>query len=183
MKNWFLVVAASFCILSPTVSSADVAGLTPCIESKDFQRRLDGSVKKLEARLQKYEQNTPPYLALEKQIAKTQDRFSKYGKAGLLCGSDGLPHLITDGRWSHSGEFVIPGMMFLYIAGWIGWVGRSYIQYARTTQKPTEKEIIINVPVALSFVTTGFVWPLSAFKEFTSGNLIASKEEITVSPR
>lgn len=183
MKNWFLLILASVIISSPSVSNADVAGLTPCSSSKEFQRRLDGSVKKLEARLAKYEQNTPPYLALKKQIEKTQDRFSRYGKAGLLCGSDGLPHLITDGRWNHAGEFVIPGMMFLYIAGWIGWVGRSYVQYARTTDKPTEKEIIIDVPVALSFVTTGFVWPLSAFKEFTSGNLIAPEEEITVSPR
>ena len=45
------------------------------------------------------------------------------------------------------------------------------------------KEIIIDVPVALSFVTTGFVWPFAAFKEFTSGKLIAPADEITVSPR
>ena len=46
-----------------------------------------------------------------------------------------------------------------------------------------EKEIIIDVPVALSFVTTGFIWPFSAFKEFTSGKLIVPADEITVSPR
>jgi len=28
---------------------------------------------------------------------------------GLLCGTDGYPHLIVDGRWSHAGEFVSPG--------------------------------------------------------------------------
>jgi photosystem I subunit 3 len=39
------------------------------------------------------------------------------------------------------------------------------------------------VPVALSFVATGFVWPVSAFKEFTSGKLIVPANEITVSPR
>jgi len=53
----------------------------------------------------------------------------------------------------------------------------------KNTEKPTEKEIIIDVPVALSFITTGFIWPFSAFKEFTSGNLIAASEEITISPR
>ena len=100
-----------------------------------------------------------------KQIESTKKRFAQYGDAGLLCGTDGLPHLITDGRWSHSGEFVIPGIFFLYIAGWIGWVGRSYVQFARGADKPTEKEIIIDVPVALSFVTTGFVWPFAAFSQ------------------
>jgi len=32
-------------------------------------------------------------------------------------------------------------------------------------------------------MSTGFIWPFSAFKEFTSGKLIASEDEITVSPR
>jgi photosystem I subunit 3 len=167
----------------PSTAKADVAGLTPCGESKAFTQRLDASVKKLEARLTKYETGTPPAFALQKQIEKTKNRFDRYGKAGLLCGTDGLPHLITDGRWNHSGEFVIPGLFFLYVAGWIGWVGRSYVIYARQCDRPTEKEIIIDVPVALSFMSTGFIWPFSAFKEFTNGKLIASEDEITVSPR
>lgn len=183
MKNWISILLIFNLFILPSTAKADVAGLKPCGESKEFQRRLDQSVKKLESRLKKYDAGSPPALALQKQIEKTQIRFERYGKSGLLCGTDGLPHLITDGRWNHSGEFVIPGIFFLYIAGWIGWVGRSYVQWARTTEKPTEKEIIIDVPVALSFVTTGFVWPFSAFKEFTSNNLIAPAEEVTVSPR
>ena len=183
MKNWISLLLIFSIITTPSLAKADVAGLTPCKESKAFAGRLDGSVKKLKTRLAKYEPGTPPALALEKQIEKTQNRFDRYGKAGLLCGTDGLPHLIADGRWSHSGEFVIPGLFFLYIAGWIGWVGRSYVLFARQCDKPTEKEIIIDVPVALSFVSTGFIWPVSAFKEFTSGNLIADASEITVSPR
>jgi photosystem I subunit III len=183
VKNWLSILLAVCMFVTPSIANADVAGLKPCAESKEFQRRLDQSVKKLQARLTKYDAGSPPSLALEKQIAKTQTRFDRYGKAGLLCGTDGLPHLITDGRWNHSGEFMIPGIFFLYIAGWIGWVGRSYVQWARSSDKPTEKEIILDVPVALSFVTTGFIWPCSAFKEFTSGNLIAPAEEITVSPR
>ena len=183
MKNWISTILAITLFILPSYANADVAGLTPCKDSKEFQRRLDQSVKKLQARLTKYDADSPPALALQKQIDKTQSRFDRYGKAGLLCGTDGLPHLIADGRWNHSGEFVIPGLFFLYIAGWIGWVGRSYVLWARTSDKPTEKEIIIDVPVALSFVTTGFIWPFSAFKEFTSGNLIASADEVTVSPR
>jgi photosystem I subunit 3 len=183
VKNWisFLLIVSLFIL--PSNAKVDAAELKPCKESKEFQRRLDQSVKKLETRLKKYEVGTPPNLALQKQIKKTQDRFARYGNAGLLCGTDGLPHLIADGRWNHSGEFMIPGIFFIYIAGWIGWVGRSYVQWARSSEKPTEKEIIIDVPVALGFITTGFIWPFAAFKEFTSGKLIAPAEEVTVSPR
>ena len=73
--------------------------------------------------------------------------------------------------------------MFLYITGWIGWTGRSYLKATRTAKKPTEKEIIIDVPLALKFSASGFTWPLAAWQEFTSGNLIESQENITVSPR
>ena len=183
VKKWISTLLICLFMALPMSANADVAGLVPCKSSKEFAKRLDGSVKKLEARLTKYEVGTPPALALQKQIEKTKGRFAQYGDAGLLCGTDGLPHLITDGRWSHAGEFVIPGIFFLYIAGWIGWVGRSYVLFARGSEKPTEKEIIIDVPVALSFVATGSVWPFAAFKEFTSGKLIAPADEITVSPR
>lgn len=118
-----------------------------------------------------------------KKIQATKNRFDRYAKAGLLCGEDGLPHLIADGRWSHAAEFVIPGVLFLYITGWIGWVGRAYLIAVRNTDKPTEKEIILDVPLALGFMSSGFLWPLAAFKEFTSGELLAKKDEITVSPR
>lgn len=73
--------------------------------------------------------------------------------------------------------------MFLYTTGWIGWVGRSYLKASRTTSKPTEKEIIIDVPLALQFMLSGFLWPFAAWQEFSSGNLLASADEITVSPR
>nr|YP_010337655.1 photosystem I subunit III [Sahlingia subintegra]UNJ17240.1 photosystem I subunit III [Sahlingia subintegra] len=172
-----------FCISMPLNANADVAGLTLCSESPAFQKRLSNSVKKLEGRLAKYEPNTPPALALEQQISKTKNRFDRYGKAGLLCGNDGLPHLIADGRWSHAGEFVLPGLMFLYTTGWIGWTGRSYLKATRTAKNPTEKEIIIDVPLASQFMLSGFIWPFAAWQEFSSGNLLAPADEITVSPR
>jgi len=164
-------------------AKADVAGLTPCKDSVQFNKRLKSSVKKLENRLSKYEPSTPPALALQNQIEKTKTRFNNYGQAGLLCGSDGLPHLITDGRWSRAGDFVFPGLLFIYIAGWIGWVGRGYLMEISKTNKPTEKEIILDVPLALKFSASGFTWPLAAWQEFTSGKLIESEENITVSPR
>lgn len=167
----------------PLVTFADVAGLTKCSESSPFNKRLDASVKKLEGRVKKYEAGSPPALALEQQIARTKQRFNRYSNSELLCGKDGLPHLITDGRWDHAVEFMIPGMMFLYITGWIGWVGRRYLNTISSSSNPTEKEIIIDVPLALKIMSSGFIWPVSAWQEFMSGNFLASDSEITVSPR
>nr|YP_009313430.1 Photosystem I reaction center subunit III (plastocyanin-binding) [Galaxaura rugosa]SCW21684.1 Photosystem I reaction center subunit III (plastocyanin-binding) [Galaxaura rugosa] len=182
-------ILAIFCFISlfyislPLEANAEVAGLIPCKESKVFARRMKSSIKKLEVRLNKYEPSTPPALAIEAQIQRTKNRFNNYSQAGLLCGSDGLPHLISDGRWSRAGDFIFPGLLFIYIAGWIGWVGRGYLQAIASTKKPTEKEIILDVPLALKFSASGFTWPLAAWQEFTSGKLIESEDKITVSPR
>nr|YP_011007622.1 Photosystem I subunit III [Syringoderma abyssicola]WAM65051.1 Photosystem I subunit III [Syringoderma abyssicola] len=170
-------------LLIPLSAFADVAGLVKCSDSPAFNRRLETSVKKLEVRIQKYEVDSPPALALEQQISRTKSRFDRYSNSELLCGKEGLPHLITDGRWDHAVEFVIPGLMFLYISGWIGWVGRNYLNTVGKTSNPTEKEIIIDVPLALKIMSSGFIWPVSAWQEFTNGNFLASSSEITVSPR
>nr|YP_010985879.1 photosystem I reaction center subunit III [Grateloupia asiatica]WOL36797.1 photosystem I reaction center subunit III [Grateloupia asiatica] len=172
------------CISTSAVDvNADVAGLIPCKDSTAFAKRLKNSINKLESRLSKYDASTPPALALQSQIEKTKSRFDKYGNSGVLCGQDGLPHLITDGRWNHAGEFMFPGLLFIYITGWIGWVGRGYLQAVSNDSKPIEKEIIIDVPLALKFSVSGFTWPLAALQEFTSGKLLAADEDITVSPR
>ena len=83
----------------------------------------------------------------------------------------------------HAGEFVVPGILFLYIAGYIGWAGRSYLQFAKKTDKPNESEIIIDVPVALGMMASGFLWPLSAWNELVTGELLVAGDEVTVSPR
>ncbi len=184
MKRWLLCILTIAAIsTTPKAAFADVAGLTPCKDSAVFKRRLDGSVKKLSGRLQNYEEGTPAFLSLEAQIEKTKVRFDKYGKQGLLCGADGLPHLIADGRWSHAGEFILPGIIFLYTAGWIGWSGRSYLQFSKKTDKPNENEIIINVPVAIGMMSASFLWPFAAWKELISGDLLVPGDQVTVSPR
>jgi photosystem I subunit III len=100
-----------------------------------------------------------------------------------LCGPEGLPHLIVDGRLDRAGDFLIPGIIFLYIAGWIGWVGRAYLIAIRKGDSPEMKEIIIDVPLAFQTMLTGFAWPAAALKEFTTGELTAKDTEITISPR
>lgn len=169
--------------ITPDHALADIGGLTKCSESPAFSKRLKTSVKKLELRMAQYEADSPPALALEQQIDRTKARFDKYSRSELLCGTDGLPHLIADGRWSHAAEFILPGFGFIYISGWIGWVGRKYLRAISTIKNPAESEIIINVPLALKIMTTGYIWPISAWQELISGDLIASKDEVTVSPR
>lgn len=185
MKNSNLI-ALLFSVLlafAPNQALADIGGLKKCSESPAFTKRLNASIKKLDQRISQYEADSPPALALKQQAERTKARFDKYSRSELLCGTDGLPHLIADGRWSHASEFILPGFGFIYISGWIGWVGRKYVRAVSTSKNPTESEIIINVPLALKIMTTGYIWPISAWQELISGELIAPADEVTVSPR
>ena len=181
-SNLIILLITFLALFSPKYAIADIGGLTKCSESPAFNKRLTTSVKKLEQRRSQYEKNSPSDLALKQQIERTQARFDKYGRSNLLCGADGLPHLIA-GPNSHTAEFILPGFGFIYIAGWIGWVGRKYLRAVSTTKNPAESEIIINVPLALKIMTTGYIWPISAWQEFVSSDLVAPADEITVSPR
>ncbi len=179
-------VAASPLVAVEEAFARDVqpyAGLTPCKTSKAFAKREKAEVKALKKRLKKYDSESAPALALNATIEKTKTRFANYGEAGLLCGKDGLPHLIVDGNLEHLGEFAVPGLGFLYVAGWIGYAGRSYVQMNKDTAKPTEGEIIIDVPAALGVMFQAGAWPLLAGLELKNGTLTAPESEITVSPR
>lgn len=133
-------------------------GLQPCADVPAFQQRASNA-------------RTPA----------ARDRFDRYST--LLCGPEGLPHLVVDGRVGHLGEFTIPGLIFLYIAGLIGWSGRTYIIWARNQKEPEINEVVINVPKAVSIVLSSLLWPLLAVKELLSGELTAKETEIPVSPR
>jgi len=164
-------------------AKAEFNNLVPCKQSPAFEKRLNSEVKKLENRLKLYTPDSREAKSLIHEIESTKGRFERYGNSSLLCGKEGLPRIIASGQWNHVNEFVIPGILFLYITGWIGWVGRKYIQYASKTENSFENEIILNVPVALTLSTSGFLWPIEAWTEFKNGELIASEDEITVSPR
>jgi photosystem I subunit 3 len=141
-----------------SAAPANAYNLTPCKETPAFQQRAEAA-----------------------QTPAAQARFADY--SSLLCGDEGLPHLIVDGNLAHAGEFLIPSILFLYITGWIGWVGRAYLQAIKKSGSPEEKEIIIDVPLAVQISLTGFAWPLVALKEFTTGELTAKDSEISISVR
>jgi photosystem I subunit 3 len=185
LKSLAISSLLSFGIFNTSLqnANADFSALTPCKDSPAFTKRLNSSVKKLENRLKLYTPDSKEAKALEKEINATKARFDRYGNENLLCGKEGLPRIIASGQWDRANEFVIPGILFIYITGWIGWVGRKYIRYASTTDNAFENEIIINVPVAIGIMNSGFLWPVEAWKEFTSGDLLASDDDVTVSPR
>lgn len=166
MRRLFALIIVCFLWVSVAFvppASADVAGLVPCKDSPAFQKRATQA------------RNTTS------DPESGKKRFERYSQA--LCGDDGLPHLIIDGRRGREGDFLIPGGIFLYIAGWIGWVGRAYLIAARKSDNAAEKEIIIDVPLAIKSIAQGPLWPLLAVKELTTGELTAKDSEITVSPR
>lgn len=134
-----------------------------------------------------YEEGSAPALALKATIEKTERRFDNYAKQGLLCGTDGLPHLIADPglalRYGHAGDVLYPTIGFIYFAGWIGYAGTKYVQAIRKESKPTEKEIIIDVPLAWKLLWAGLAWPVAALAEFRNDTLLEKDSNITISPR
>jgi photosystem I subunit 3 len=168
---------------NPNIAKAEFSNLVLCKDSPAFQKRLTTEVKKLENRLKLYTPESKEAVFLIQEVEHTKARFARYGNSNLLCGKEGLPRIIASGQWNHANEFVIPGILFLYITGWIGWVGRKYLRYASTTENSFENEIIINVPVATAIISSGFLWPVEAWKEFATGDLLASEDDVTVSPR
>ena len=99
----------------------------------------------------------------------------------LTCGADGLPHLVIN--LENSVDIALAFGLFLYIAGFIGWSGRSYLRAISQEKSQEESEIFINLPIAIPALIQSLLWPLLAFKELMSGELTADKDEIFVSPR
>lgn len=180
-------LAFTFGFTSVDAAYADVSGLTPCADSKAFAKRKKNEVKSLQKRLKQYEAGSAPAIALQATIEKTEKRFDNYARQGLLCGTDGLPHLIADPglalRYGHAGDVLLPTIAFLYVAGWIGYSGTKYVQEIKKSAKPVEKEIIIDVPLAWSLLWAGLGWPVAAVAELRNGTLLEDDSNITVSPR
>ncbi|QZZ19309.1 Photosystem I reaction center subunit III [Leptothermofonsia sichuanensis E412] len=153
-----LIPIASLILWSSTVSPASAEFLVPCSQSSAFQQRKSQAPDS-------YYFNKP---------------FEVYGSE-LVCGEDGLPHLPI--RLDRFIDVLIPFGIFLYTAGFIGWSGRSYLQAANKSSNPEEKEIFIDLPMAIQSFIKGLLWPLLFLQELTTGQLTAKDNEIPVSPR
>jgi photosystem I subunit 3 len=162
-KLFALILAAVLWLNFAPAATADDYGLVPCSESAA------------------YLQKSKSFVNTTADPQSGQKRAERYADA--LCGPEGYPHLVVDGRLDHAGDFTIPGLMFLFVAGWIGWVGRSYLIAIRSEKNPEMKEIIIDVPLAIKLMLGGFAWPLAAIIEFTSGKLTVKDSDVPISPR
>tara|TARA_Y100001968_G_C19441186_1_gene762602 strand:+ start:1353 stop:1928 length:576 start_codon:yes stop_codon:yes gene_type:complete len=147
----------------PQTEFTDVA-LTPCSENARFQER-----------------------AAAASTAKDIARFNRYGKAS--CGVDGLPHLLIGPpiepfgallNRNHEGDLLIPGVMFIYITGIIGWSGREYVRYARSQKNAAEYEIIIDTQLAWKCIKRGAAWPLHANREGRNGELREPDDNVSL---
>ncbi|MEM7553854.1 MAG: Photosystem I reaction center subunit III [Cyanobacteria bacterium P01_A01_bin.84] len=137
---------------------AENARLVPCKESSAFLERM---------------QNAP-------DSYYTTQPFKAYSQ--LLCGEDGLPHLVLD-RLNLVFDVLTPIVMFLYIAGWIGWSGRSYLIAIRKEGAGEQKELFIDKLLFINCMLKALIWPILAVKELLSGELVAKDDEIPISIR
>lgn len=160
MKRIFfaLLLTSFFWINFIPTALAENTTLVPCKDSPAFIERM---------------QNAP-------DSYYTTKPFQAYSQ--LLCGEDGLPHLVLD-RLNLAFDVMAPITMFLYIAGWIGWSGRSYLIAIRKEGAGEEKELFIDVALFVSCMLKALMWPLLAVKELLSGELVAKDDEIPISIR
>ncbi|HEY9845884.1 MAG TPA: hypothetical protein V6D03_06765 [Candidatus Caenarcaniphilales bacterium] len=178
----FLLVLSLWLGVAPAAfADGNVARLAPCGEVSAFNQRLDNQVRTLETSLQQYAPDSGSASMLKKQIKGAKSRANRY--AGFLCGSDGLPRLIVDGRPNHWGEFQIPSLLFIYLTCWLGWAARSYIRAVKDTDQPELREVQIDYSLALRCFTSALLWPLAVVQEILSGDLQEQEGKFPVSIR
>ncbi|KAL9139445.1 Photosystem I psaF [Amphidinium carterae] len=148
--------------------------MEPCGTNKKFQKRIKDEAFKLKKRQDKYAKGSAAYAGVQEVIDQAKDTAKAY--EGRWCGKkDGLPRVIATGEITRGG-IVTPALMFLYTTGWIGYAGRSYL--LRT--KDAAKEIKIDVPLALTCMTSAFAWPVYSWQDITNGRFVAKDTEIRV---
>jgi Photosystem I reaction centre subunit III len=123
--------------VKPTLGSA-----APCKDVPAFQEKKTAALAAVDEQIAKAAIPVVPTFTIipgvtgsqslkqewEAKKASVQDKFARYEKPGVLCGvDDGNPRLIADGRLDHLGDFIIPSILFLYVAGALGWAGRDYL--------------------------------------------------------
>jgi len=153
-----------------TIKSAKFLEL--CKNNKKYAKKWKDRLFKVDSRMKKYPKDTAVYNRLLKKKAGLLRRKEAYGDR--LCGkADGWPRTIASGEFVRGG--IIPSSLaFLYTTGWIGYAGRNYLQ--RT--KDAQREIMIDVPLALTCMASGFAWPVYAWQEIVNGEMVAKDEDV-----
>lgn len=151
-----------------TITASKLLNL--CKDNKKFHKKIKDEIYKISQRQKKYPKGSVVYNRFVKKIEGIKFRENAYGER--YCGiRDGRPRTIATGELTR-GNVVIPGLMFLYTAGWIGWAGRSYL--IRTQDEM--KELNLDVPLAVTCMASGFSWPVAAWQEIVNGEMVRNPE-------
>ena len=180
MKLFFSIVTSVFLLIGMTPLAFAANG--PVLNADRASTEYTASA------LQKCSENTK-FIERASNASTPKDiaRFERYGKA--LCGDDGLPHLIIGPplepfgallNRGHEGDLLIPGVLFIYIAGIIGWSGREYLIESKKTKNPADLEIIIDFELARKCLVKGAQWPFLANKQGRNGDLREKDKNITL---
>jgi len=146
--------------------------LEACKDNKKYHKKIKDSIYKITQRQKKYPKDSVIYKRFDEKVARVTKREQAYGDR--FCGKkDGLPRVIASGEIVRGGV-VVPALMFLYTAGWIGWAGRSYL--IRTADE--KKEINIDVPLALTCMASGFSWPVAAWQDIVNGKMVVDDKNV-----
>jgi len=147
--------------------------LEPCKNNKYYHKKFKDELYKTTKQQARYAKGSAVYARFNKKVAMIKAREEAYGDR--LCGiKDGNPRVVATGEWNVRASVMWPATIFLYIAGWIGWAGRSYL--IRTNDET--KELNIDVPLALTCMASGFSWPVAAWQEIVNGEMAVPDSNI-----
>ena len=147
--------------------------LEPCKNNKYYHKKFKDEMYKTTKQQARYAKGSAVYARFNKKVAMIKAREEAYGDR--LCGlKDGNPRVVATGEWNVRASVMWPATIFLYIAGWIGWAGRSYL--IRTNDET--KELNIDVPLALTCMASGFSWPVAAWQEIVNGEMAVPDDQI-----
>jgi photosystem I subunit III len=189
-NRWLVALTASaLCLMATTASYAQEApkptlgSAAPCKDVPAFQEKKTAALAAVDEQIAKATIAVVPTFTIipgvtgsqslkqewQAKKASVQDKFARYEKPGVLCGTeDGNPRLIADGRLDHLGDFIIPSLLFLYVAGALGWAGRDYLIKAN---RDANLEIMIDTPKAIQSLVVGLLWPAQAIPAILSGSI------------
>jgi photosystem I subunit 3 len=159
--------------LEPGRSNPIASGiLEQCKDNKKYKKNLKNELYKFDQSKKKYPAGSVVWNRIEASKKLAERRAEAYGTR--WCGKkDGRPRVLTTFE-SFRGGVLVPAIMFLYIAGQIGWAGRSYLLRTQDAQK----EINIDVPLALNCMVSAFAFPVLAWQEIVNGEMVVSDRDI-----
>jgi len=141
------------------------AYLNMCKDNKKYHKRFKDQLYKIQKKQKGFPDGTSVFVRLQQQVDMLKLKEEVLGNR--YCGlKDGFPRTIATGETDVRGSAVWPAAAFLYTAGWIGWSGRTYLMRTNSI----DKELNIDVPLALTCMASGFSWPVQATQSVTSGD-------------